>query len=159
VNIRPANTADIAVILNLERQSATAAHWTEQRYWQIFQAPEWHHSQRLILVAEETPAGRAEENPTLLGFLIAHHLPPEWELENVVVAPPVRRKGLASRLLAQFLAHARDAEGESVFLEVRESNQAARALYQRHGFEETGSRKAYYRSPVEDAILYRLSLP
>jgi len=45
-----------------------------------------------------------------------------------------------------------------VFLEVRESNQPARAFYLRQGFEESGRRKFYYANPQEDAILYRLAL-
>jgi ribosomal-protein-alanine N-acetyltransferase len=42
-----------------------------------------------------------------------------------------------------------------VFLEVRESNAAARALYANAGFEQTSRRKSYYANPLEDAILYR----
>ena len=43
-----------------------------------------------------------------------------------------------------------------MFLEVRESNAAARTLYEKAGFEQTGRRHSYYTSPLEDAILYRL---
>jgi ribosomal-protein-alanine N-acetyltransferase len=43
----------------------------------------------------------------------------------------------------------------SVFLEVRESNAPARALYENAGFKQTGRRPSYYTSPLEDAILYR----
>jgi len=45
-----------------------------------------------------------------------------------------------------------------VFLEVRESNAAARSLYGERGFEPVGTRRAYYRNPVEDALVLRLSL-
>lgn len=94
----------------------------------------------------------------MLGFLIAHHLHPEWELENLVVAPDFRRKGLATKLLAALLTRARETNSESVFLEVRESNQAARALYGSLGFEDSGRRKLYYTNPHEDAVLYHLAL-
>jgi ribosomal-protein-alanine N-acetyltransferase len=47
----------------------------------------------------------------------------------------------------------------SVFLEVRESNTAARTLYERAGFEQSGRRESYYTNPPEDAILYRFTLP
>jgi len=154
VNIRPAIFADISAILSLERQSATAARWTEQQYHQIFQAPEQSHSQRLVLVAEE----KAGEKTSLLGLLVAHHVPPEWELENVVVAPTSRRKGLATLLLRRLINHARETHSESIFLEVRESNAAARGLYEKHSFEKTGARKAYYATPAEDAVLYRRDL-
>ena len=46
-----------------------------------------------------------------------------------------------------------------MFLEVRESNIAARKLYEKAGFEPTGRRKSYYTDPLEDALLYRRSLP
>jgi len=166
MNIRPASTADISAILKLERPCTTAAHWTEQQYRQIFQVPEQSRSRRLVLLAEEADEGQQEarlkesdQTTALLGFLVARHVPPEWELENIVIAPGARRKYLASQLLAEFIIHARGAGAESIFLEVRESNQPARALYKKHGFEQAGSRRAYYSNPVEDAIVYRQALP
>jgi ribosomal-protein-alanine N-acetyltransferase len=152
-NIRPATSADIPGIIRLERQSATAGHWTEEQYRQAF-----HRGgpPRLLLVVEASSSRpkSGAEGPSLLGFLIAHHLAPEWELENLVVAPTARRKGLGKRLLEALLDAAHETKS-SVFLEVRESNAAARALYENAGFEQTGRRKSYYTSPLEDAILYR----
>jgi ribosomal-protein-alanine N-acetyltransferase len=94
----------------------------------------------------------------MLGFLIAHRLGLEWELENIVIDPAARRKGLGAQLLRELLARAREANSGSVFCEVRESNLAARALYEKLGFAETGRRKGYYSSPTEDAILCRCEL-
>jgi len=94
----------------------------------------------------------------LLGFLVARRVASEWELENIVVARSARRRGCGRRLLDALIAHATQTNGESVFLEVRESNAAARALYGRAGFRETGRRKSYYDNPVEAAILYGLRL-
>jgi ribosomal-protein-alanine N-acetyltransferase len=105
-----------------------------------------------------TAEAATEPEHLLFGFLIASHLPPEWELENIVVAPAARRKGLATQLLEEFLARARETKSESVTLEVRESNQAARALYKKWAFEEIGRRPNYYASERQDAILYRLPL-
>lgn len=152
-------------MLDLERECASAAHWTEPQYEQAFQRRE-DAPQRLVLAAEATPESVSktgaerisEAGAILLGFLVALHLPPEWELENIVIAPAVRRNGLATRLLEALVTHAQRTNSESVFLEVRESNVAARTLYQTVGFKQTGSRKAYYASPNEDAILYRLPL-
>ena len=89
---------------------------------------------------------------------MAQHLAPEWELENIVVAPAARRKGLGKRLLEALLAAARETNSRSVFLEVRASNAAARSLYEKAGFEPTGRRKSYYTNSAEDAVLYRLTL-
>jgi ribosomal-protein-alanine N-acetyltransferase len=75
------------------------------------------------------------------------------------VAHSARRKGLGTRLLDALLAAARETHSTSVFLEVRESNAAARSLYEKAGFNQTDRRKSYYTNPPEDAILYRLTLP
>ncbi len=147
---RPATLADIPSIMQLERQSATAGHWTEEQYRHAFQRD---GATRLVLVGSED----SETSPA--GFLVAQHLPPEWELENIVVAPTARRNGLGKRLLDSLLDAAKKTNSTAVFLEVRESNAAARTLYKRTGFEQTGHRKAYYKNPSEDAVLYRLTLP
>lgn len=148
--IRTAVAADIPNILDLERACDTAAHWTEEQYRQIFQAFEDNH-ERLLLIAEDGAHGFG-------GFLVAHRVHQEWELENIVVVPDARRKGLATMLLRELVSRAQAARGEFVFLEVRESNAAARAFYVKAGFEETSRRKAYYANPVEDAVLYRLRI-
>lgn len=153
LHIRPATPADIPEIISLERQSATAGHWTEEQYRLAFKT---ESAPRLLLVVEaSSPSSKAgAEGPHLLGFLIAHHIASEWELENLVVATTARRKSLGNRLLQALLDAAREANSP-VFLEVRESNAAARALYENAGFVQTGRRPSYYTSPLEDAILYR----
>jgi ribosomal-protein-alanine N-acetyltransferase len=93
----------------------------------------------------------------MLAFLVAHRVDNEWELENIVVAEESQRRGVATRLLREFVDSARAKNADAIFLEVRQSNQAARALYRKFGFVETGARKGYYPTPPEDAILYRLS--
>ncbi len=162
VNIRPATLADIPSIISLERQCATSAHWTEEQYKRLFRtdgAPEG-----LVLVAGESrPITSGQESNLdasggILGFLIARHLAPEWELENIVVAPAARRKGLGKLLLDALIAAASKTNSSSVFLEVRESNASARTLYEKAGFEQTGRRKSYYKDPLESAILYRWTL-
>jgi len=80
----------------------------------------------------------------------------EWEIENIALAGPARRRGLGTRLLGEFLDLARAQGAEAVFLEVRESNRAARALYEKWSFMRSGRRQRYYKDPEEDAILYRL---
>ena len=159
MNIRPATVADIPLLISLERQCATAGHWTEGQYKDLFQVDETGVG-RLVLVAEESPIAPRHESSLdasrgILGFLIARHLAPEWELENVVVAPAARQKGLGKRLLDALFAAARKTNSSSVFLEVRESNAAARTLYEKAGFEQNARRKSYYSDPPEDAILYR----
>ena len=109
--------------------------------------------ERLILVA----ANDANE-ATLHGFLIARCLPDEWEIEDVVVDGNRRRQGIARSLIEELTRAAGSAGVLSVILEVRESNLPAVRLYESIGFKEEGRRKHYYRSPAEDALLYRLTL-
>jgi [ribosomal protein S18]-alanine N-acetyltransferase len=159
VHIRPAIVADIPIIMMLERQSATAGHWTEAQYRQVFR----HESPaRIGLVSEAAPPSasglKSDAGTGILGFLVAQHLAPEWELENLVVAPQARRKGIGKRLLNALLATARKTHSSAVFLEVRDSNAPARALYEKAGFKQVGRRYSYYTNPSEDAILYRRTL-
>jgi|SRR5208282_1263795 [ribosomal protein S18]-alanine N-acetyltransferase len=160
VKIRHATAEDIPAIMDLERACATAAHWSEAQYRQSFEAS---GPERIVFVAvrEVPPAHAQAEAPTetgLAGFLVARQIAPDWELENIVVAQDMRRKGLGKRILDALLVYARETNIESVFLEVRESNSAARALYEKAGFRQVGSRKSYYVNPLEAAILYRRDL-
>jgi ribosomal-protein-alanine N-acetyltransferase len=91
----------------------------------------------------------------LLGFTVVLCAGPEWEIENLAVADPFRRSGLATRLLRSVVLRARRAHVGSIVLEVRASNFAARQLYEKSGFSATGNRTAYYSDPDEDAISYR----
>lgn len=150
MKIRPATSDDIDSMTGLARDSVSAAQWSHKAYLDLFAAQGPH---RLALVADD-----AQASPSLLGFLIARHVAPEWELENVVVASAARRLGIGNQLLAALISEARETNSDSVFLEVRESNAPARALYEKSGFQPTGSRKSYYSNPIEDAILYRLPL-
>jgi [ribosomal protein S18]-alanine N-acetyltransferase len=146
MHVRPATLADVPVMMRLAHHSATAAHWSHEQYDRVFSAVT---PPRLALIIEET-AG-------VQGFLIAKGIAAEWELENIAIAGPARRRGLGTRLLGEFLDHARAQGASTVFLEVRESNRAARSLYEKWAFEETGRRVRYYQNPDEDAIVYRLA--
>jgi [ribosomal protein S18]-alanine N-acetyltransferase len=145
--IRTATLADAPALIALEQSAPTAAHWSPEHYHAALSPTQ---SERLALITEE--------GTQTLGFLIAREIGNEWEIENVVVSAPIRRKGLASQLLEEFLHRARLRSAKTVFLEVRESNLPARRLYEKHGFAECGCRERYYRGPQEDAIVYRTTL-
>jgi len=146
MKVRPATPADIPAMMRLSRHSATAAYWSREQYDCVFggEAP-----RRVALVIEEA-AG-------LQGFLVAKVIAAEWEIENIAIAGTARRRGLGTRLLGEFLDQVRLEDAAAVFLEVRESNVAARALYEKWAFTESGKRIRYYTQPEEDAIVYRLS--
>ena len=92
------------------------------------------------------------ENGEVLGYAGLHVILDEGYIDNVAVRPEYRRQGIADRLLDVFC---RFGEANLAFLtlEVRPSNTAAVALYEKHGFHEAGRRKNYYTDPVEDALL------
>jgi ribosomal-protein-alanine acetyltransferase len=148
--------------MDLERESASAAHWTQEQYAQALASEsEERRSKRIAWVVEDKIQTRTQvgaASTEIAGFLVARRIDAEWELENVVVAQSARRKGLGSLLMKMLAEHAGRLPGTSIFLEVRESNQAARALYEGLGFRQNGVRKNYYANPAEDAILYRLNI-
>ena len=143
VAIRSAALNDVPVILAIEQQAQAAAHWTRDQYNQLV-------SSGVVLVAEE--AGQ------LFGFVCAQAVAGEWEIQNVVVATGFLRRGIAAELMRALIQRAKNAAESAILLEVRESNRAARGLYEKQGFREVGRRPAYYKDPAEDAILYTLRL-
>ena len=146
MNIRLATAADVPALMALERRAVTAAHWSVADYARLFAAG----SQYIALVLEEQEVE---------AFVVVRGVGTEWEIENIAVAGPARRRGLGARLLGELLERVWHAGAHHLFLEVRESNRAARALYEKWAFVESGRRKGYYQQPDEDAVLYRFTFP
>jgi [ribosomal protein S18]-alanine N-acetyltransferase len=94
----------------------------------------------------------------ITGYVVAWYVLDEGELANLAVAAARRRSGLGKVLLDAMLTDARRRSISEVYLEVRESNVAARQLYAANHFVEVGRRRGYYRSPVEDALILRRTL-
>lgn len=97
----------------------------------------------------------AEVGEGVAGYVVAVDAADEGEILNLAVAPTGRRQGLGRALVEHILDALGERGATKVFLEVRESNAAARALYAVYGFTEVGRRREYYRRPVEDAIVLR----
>jgi ribosomal-protein-alanine acetyltransferase len=159
VQVRLAVAADLPQLMEIASHSETAAHWNPREYQKLFlsehQAPE--------IAASETGQSRTvlviEQDGKVSGFLIGHQLGDEWEIENIAVMGSAQRSGLGTRLLSEFLQLVRERGGRTIFLEVRESNIAARALYRKLAFVETGRRKNYYENPPEDALILQFNFP
>ncbi len=94
----------------------------------------------------------------LAGYAVAHAAADEGEILNLGVAPAHRRRGVGRQLVRAMMEMLAALAVRAVYLEVRESNVAARELYERLGFQERGRRSRYYRRPVEDAILLRAAI-
>lgn len=143
---------DVEWVTALAAAEPVAPHWPPFEY------------HRMLRIAAEQPSRRGawvavsgETDADVCGFAIASAAAGEAELESVVVAEAFRRRGVGRGLLAEVMRWGRDIGAERLLLEVRASNEAARAMYVRAGFQEDGVRRRYYRNPEEDAVL--LSLP
>ena len=82
----------------------------------------------------------------------AQYVLDEANIVNIATHPDYRRRGCASAIMHALEAFMRDNGVEFVYLEVRESNIGARALYEKEGFAPCGIIKNYYRFPAEDAV-------
>jgi [ribosomal protein S18]-alanine N-acetyltransferase len=149
LHIRPACQRDIPTLLALEQAAETAAHWSSASYADLFPAEGQSPAVRRVVLV-------AEMNNFACGFAVARVVAPEWDIENIVVAAPFRRKGVGGALLQAITVAARADRAERITLEVRESNFAARRLYEKIGFAQCGLRSGYYHSPDEAAILFEL---
>ena len=92
----------------------------------------------------------------VVGFVIAQIAADEAEILSIGVAADAQRQGIGRKLIDGTIRAAARAEARRLYLDVAESNAAARALYAACGFAEAGRRKAYYTLPDgrrEDAFL------
>jgi [ribosomal protein S18]-alanine N-acetyltransferase len=113
--------------------------------------------------AESTEVGSAvvhvcERAGKVVALLQWRNLGEEVEVLDLAVAVKHRRQGNARFLLEQFISLVQDYGIRGIFLEVRESNVPAIALYRKCGFSTSGRRPNYYRQPDEAAILFHLKI-
>ena len=144
VRIRMANPEDVLSIGLIERDSF-ADPWGSHEFTTALGA-----TQTIFLVAEESGA--------VAGYAIAVAVADEAEIMNLAVHPDRRKHGIGSRLLDAAVEEVKSRGAAQIYLEVRESNDAARRLYASRGFDEIAKRKRYYRDPVEDALVLRLAV-
>ena len=89
----------------------------------------------------------------VLGHVTMRHIINEGHINNIVVAPAHRRKGVAAQLLTALIETAQQYEMIGITLEARAGNYAAISLYEKYGFKIEGLRKNYYHKPSEDAVI------
>jgi [ribosomal protein S18]-alanine N-acetyltransferase len=94
----------------------------------------------------------ARRDGRLVGYLVCSRYDTVWHIMNVAVDPDARRAGIATALLEELLARVGDPSARFT-LEVRRSNGAAIALYERFGFKAAGMRRRYYQDNGEDALI------
>ena len=95
----------------------------------------------------------AEQDGRTAGYVGCQTVLDEGYITNVAVFPQYRKKGIATALIKRVFELAQEKKLAFVSLEVRLSNSAAIALYEKAGFKEEGRRKSFYRNPREDALI------
>ncbi len=95
------------------------------------------------------------EKETVIGYCFGQVIAGEGTLLNIAISPDYQGKGYGKRLLMAFMAKVQQANGEEIWLEVRESNKNAYHLYESLGFNEINRRVGYYPAPQgrEDALV------
>lgn len=90
------------------------------------------------------------------GYIGMHHVLDEGHIANIAVGEAFRGRGVASGLMDCLIAYAREHALAFLTLEVRPSNKAALALYDKYEFKEEGRRKNFYHNPTEDGLILTL---
>jgi len=97
----------------------------------------------------------ALEGDRVTGYVGSQSVLGESDMMNVAVHPEFRRKGIAEKLVLELVRQLKERGNYCLTLEVRASNDPARRLYEKLGFQQVGLRKNYYRNPREDACILR----
>ena len=100
----------------------------------------------------------AEEDGRVAGYIGSQTVQDESDMMNVAVHPDYRLRGIAEALVNGLCDALKEQGSVSLTLEVRASNDPAKALYDKLGFEQVGRRPNYYRNPKEDALILRKML-
>lgn len=95
----------------------------------------------------------AVEKDSPAGYAVGYFAADEAELPSIAVSPQMRRRGIGDALLNELFIQVRQRGAAKLFLEVRESNEAAIALYEKNGFITAGTRRHFYSNPEEDALV------
>jgi ribosomal-protein-alanine N-acetyltransferase len=143
IHIRRMTVEDVPAVAQLDQLSFSLP-WTERSF----------HFE-----VTSNPASRcwvAERGGVIAGMIVAWLLVDEMHIATLATHPDFLRQGIAQALLAHVLKLGVAEGAVSSFLEVRESNSVARAMYRKFGYEETGKRPRYYKDNDEDAILMTL---
>jgi ribosomal-protein-alanine N-acetyltransferase len=138
---RLTNDADLDGLLEVEEASFSNP-WTREMYVAELQ----NAAVSRVYVAKGS-AG------TVVGFCSFWFVFDQMHINNLAVLPEYRGRGLGTRLLDFILREASREGARWATLEVRRSNEGARRLYARMGFQEAGVRRDYYSKPVEDALI------
>ena len=97
----------------------------------------------------------AMEGERLAGYIGSQSVLGESDMMNVAVHPDFRRRGIAEALVLELARALKEKGNHSLSLEVRQTNEPAKKLYEKLGFEQVGLRPNYYRNPREAALILK----
>ena len=97
----------------------------------------------------------ATDEDRVVGYVGSQTVLGETDMMNIAIHPDYRKRGVAIMLIEALILHLTQQGSHSLMLEVRSSNEPAKSLYSKMGFETVGIRRNYYRNPREDAMILR----
>lgn len=97
----------------------------------------------------------ALDGDLVVGYVGSQTVLGETDMMNIAIHPDYRKQGIATALISALIEALIERNSHSLMLEVRSSNEPAKSLYLKMGFEVVGIRKNYYRNPREDALILR----
>ena len=97
----------------------------------------------------------ALDDDKVIGYVGSQTVLGETDMMNIAIHPDHRKRGIATELIERLIQALKERDSHSLMLEVRASNEPAKSLYTKMGFELVGIRKNYYRNPKEDALILR----
>ena len=166
--LREMAAGDLEAVARLEGELFGAEAWSRDLLAAELAASHGPMADRRYVVVESEDAddaanpgaGAGLNGPRLLGYAGLYHAGglTSADLLTIATIPAARGRGIASLMLTELVATAREVSCPDVLLEVRQSNETAQRLYTRHGFVPIGRRRRYYQVPPEDAVVMRLSL-
>jgi len=137
----PNAAADIDAVAALEAESFTNPWPREQLVWELTNSDVTR-----VFVLRDDLGG-------IVAFCLCWVIFDELHVNTLAVAPAERLKGRGTLLMQHVLTETSKEGARKATLEVRASNQAALALYERLGFRVTATRPGYYTNPDEDALI------
>lgn len=141
IKIKPMQKDELDDVLKIEEKAYGEHHWSKESFYGELSNNLAHYFSAFDL------------NDNLVGYAGSWQVIDESHITTIAVSPEFTRKKIGEALLNRVLEECYKNKIKYVTLEVRESNAAAIALYEKYGFKSLGVRKGYYQNNNEDALI------
>ncbi len=150
INIEQLRPSDLRRVMEIQLECGLS-HWTHRDYTEELVRTD------SLMVKAVSEAGEC------VGFLVGRRIPGdesqnEFEVYNIGVSTLMQRKGIGTALIEELLHVCKRDRIKAIWLDVRLSNNNARAFYEQFGFLNSTIRRNFYRDPVEDGIVMKLTV-